>query len=56
MSMVLHFVIPYTEASMEFHKETEASAVVALHWEIKDTHTVSLKPCDAMLKWEGLKT
>lgn len=52
MSMVLHFVTPSTEASMEFRKETEASAAAAPHWEIKDTRTDGLKPQDAMLKCE----
>lgn len=42
--MVLHFVMPCTEASMEFRKQTEASAAVAPHWEIKDIHMVGLKP------------
>lgn len=34
--MVLHFVMPRTEASMEFCKEKEASAAVSPHWEVKD--------------------
>lgn len=47
---------PCTEASVEFRKETAASAAVAPCWEIKDIHRVGLKPWDAMLKCEGLKT
>jgi len=34
MSMVLHFVMPRAEASVEFHKQREASAAAALRWEI----------------------
>lgn len=56
MSMVLHFVMPCTEASTEFCKQTEASAAMAPCWEIKDIRIGSLKPWDAVLKCEGLKT
>lgn len=55
MSMVLHFVMSCTEVSMELCKGREASAAVALHWEIKDVHIVTLKSGDAMLKCKGLK-
>lgn len=55
MSMVLHFVMSCTEVSMELCKRREASAAVALHWEIRDIHIVSLKSRDAMLKCKGLK-
>lgn len=55
MSMVLHFVMSCTEVSMELCKGREASAAVALHWEIKDVHIVTLKAGDAMLKCKGLK-
>lgn len=53
--MVLHFVMSCTEVSMELCKGREASAAVALHWEIKDVHIVTLKSGDAMLKCKGLK-
>lgn len=33
--MVLHFAMPRTEASVEFRKETAASAAVAPCWEIR---------------------
>lgn len=54
--MVLHFVMPSAEASMELRKETEASAAAAPRWESKDTHTDGLEPQDAVLKREWFKT
>lgn len=37
---------------MKFHKETKASAVMSLHWDIKDIKITSLKPYDAVLNSE----
>lgn len=34
--MVLHFVMPSTEASMEFHMEMEARAAVSPHQETEE--------------------
>lgn len=53
--MVLHFVMSCTEVSMELCKAREASAALALRWEIKDIYIGSLKSWDAMLKCKGLK-